>query len=226
MRPIVAAAGTSRAVNVKAIIEAQRAGLTFIVARDPQDRQRLWILEPEDELLWIGRGRACDIRLHWDEATSRCHAELRRVPEGWAIVDDGLSRNGTFVDNQRVTGRRRLHDGEILRIGGCSLTYRLAGGGAAPTKPAESVVAATRITPMQKRVLVALYRPLRDAPGPAAPASNAEIADELVLSVATVKSHVRALFSALAVEDMPHNRKRMRLAELALRAGLVSDQEA
>jgi predicted component of type VI protein secretion system len=225
VRIVAARARTSRATEMKAIIEAQRAGLTFLVARDGRDRQRLFVLEPDDELLWIGRGAACDVCLDWDEAASRCHAELRRVPEGWAIVDDGLSRNGTFVDNQRIQGRRRLHDGEIVQVGGCALTYRLAGASAAATKPGESLGPAPDLTPMQRRVLVALYRPMREATGPAAPATNAQIAAELVLSVATVKSHVRALFAALAVEDMPHNRKRMRLAQLALRAGLVSERE-
>jgi predicted component of type VI protein secretion system len=225
VRVVDTPAGVSRAVELQAVIGAQRAGHTFLVARDGQNRQRLFVLEPQDGVLWVGRGEACDICVEWDEAASRCHAELRRTPEGWAIVDDGLSRNGTFVDNQRIAGRRRLHDGEVVRVGNCSLTYRLAGGSAAPTRPAESPVAAPAVTPAQRRVLVALYRPLRDARGPASPASNAEIARELVLSTATVKSHMRALFAVFAVEDLPHNRKRMRLVELALRAGLVSVRE-
>lgn len=225
VRVVVTPEGSSRAVELQQVIAAQSAGLTFLVTRDGQDCQRMFVLESHDDLLWVGRDAGCDICLDWDEETSRCHAELRRIPEGWTVIDDGLSRNGTFVDNQRISGRRRLQNGEIVRIGGCALTYRPAGVGTTPTKPAAGALAPPVLTPMQQRVLVALYRPLREATGPAVPASNAQIADELVVSVATVKTHIRALFAALGVEDMPHNRKRVRLAELALRAGLVGARE-
>ena len=33
-------------------------------------------------------------------------------------MDDGLSRNGTFVNGERLSGRRRLTDGDTLRFGG------------------------------------------------------------------------------------------------------------
>ena len=45
--------------------------------------------------------------------------------------------------------------------------------------------------------------------------------EELVLSVEAVKTHMRALFDKFEVEDLPHNQKRTRLAELALQAGVV-----
>ncbi len=44
-----------------------------------------------------------------------------------------------------------------------------------------------------------------------------------MLSVEAVKTHMRALFDKFEVEDLPHNQKRTRLAELALQAGVVSD---
>jgi len=207
-----------------AVVELQRRGVPFLVASDSADRQRIYVLEPHDGVLWIGRGAACDISVDWDASTSRCHAELRRLPECWAIIDDGLSRNGTYVDGARICGRRRLRDGDVVRVGSCELTFRPAGGSADGTLPAESLAAAPALTPMQRRVLTALCRPLHAAEGPTSPASNAEIAAELVLSIATVKTHIRALFAAFGVEDLPHNRKRMRLAELARRAGLAGER--
>jgi pSer/pThr/pTyr-binding forkhead associated (FHA) protein len=40
-----------------------------------------------------------------DLLVSRLHAKLERIGGAWTIVDDGLSRNGTFVNGQRVIGR-------------------------------------------------------------------------------------------------------------------------
>ena len=33
------------------------------------------------------------------------------------VCDDGISRNGTFVNNDRISGRRRLRDGDVIRVG-------------------------------------------------------------------------------------------------------------
>ena len=52
-------------------------------------------------------------------------------------------------------------------------------------------------------------------------ASNREIAAELVLTVAGVKTHLRALFDKLSISDLPQNRKRAELARRALAIGLV-----
>lgn len=223
MRVIESHSGASRALELKAVIEAQRAALPILVARDGEDRQRVFVLEPHDERLWVGRGAACDLRVEWDEQASRCHAELVRVPEGWAVVDDGLSRNGTFVGGERVAGRRRLHDGEVVHFGSSSMTYRrLSVASRASTRPAGDMVAVPDLTATQHRVLVALCRPLQDTPGPAVPATNPAIAAELVLSTEAIKTHMRTLFAKFGVEDLPQNQKRARLAELAMQAGLLA----
>jgi len=80
------------------------------------------------------------------------------------------------------------------------------------------------LTPAQRRVLVALCRPFRDG-GYAAPASNQQIADELVVSVDAVKSNLRPLFAAFGVDDLPQNQKRAGLALRALRSGVISRRE-
>lgn len=129
------------------------------MTRDEHDGQRVFVLEPHDERLWVGRGSACDVRIERDEKASRCHAELVRFPDGWAVIDDGLSRNGTFVGGERIAGRRRLHDGEVVRCGGFLLTYRLAGASGAATRSDDGLLALPDLTPKQHRVLVLLCRP-------------------------------------------------------------------
>jgi len=225
VRVIESDAGASHAVELKSVIEAQRFGLPVLVARDGEDRQRVFVLEPHDERLWVGRGPECDVRIEWDEKASRSHAELMRVPDGWAVVDDGLSRNGTFVGAERVAGRRRLQDGEVVRFGDTAVTYRLPRSFGASTVAADDVVTLPDLTPTQRKVLASLCRPLWNPAAPAVPASNPVIAAELVLSVEAIKSHMRTLFAKFGVEDLPQNQKRVRLAELAMQAGLVSQRD-
>ncbi len=50
--------------------------------------------------------------------------------------------------------------------------------------------------------------------------TNQQIAEELFLSVDAVKAHLRALFGAFGVEDLPQNQKRSVLAMRAMQLGL------
>jgi DNA-binding NarL/FixJ family response regulator len=76
------------------------------------------------------------------------------------------------------------------------------------------------LSPAQRRVLAALCRPSLEQPF-AGPPSNREIAEELVVSVDTVKSHLHTLFELFGVADMPQNRKRSELVRRAFEAGLA-----
>jgi DNA-binding winged helix-turn-helix (wHTH) protein len=69
-----------------------------------------------------GRDPRCDV---WVEASgvSRRHARLDVDTESTTIVDLESS-NGTFVGGQRLTGPRRLQDGDVIELGAASLTFR------------------------------------------------------------------------------------------------------
>ena len=71
-------------------------------------------------------------------------------------------------------------------------------------------------------MLIALCRPFREGSEFASPASNKQVADEVFLSVDAVKANLRALFESFEVGDLPQNQKRVRLAELALRSGVIT----
>lgn len=215
------------APELKAQIEAEREGGPFLVFRDGEDRQAIVAIEAGAAELWVGRGESADVRLEWDEEVSGLHAQIEVVREEVTLVDDGLSRNGSYVNEERVHGRRHLRDGDTLRFGRTPVLFRRPGAsaGGEETVIATEAPAAAAISPAQRKVLVALCRPYKDGSSFATPATNQEIGSELHLSVDAVKTHMRALFEKLGVGDLPQNQKRVALVERALQNGVVNSRE-
>jgi hypothetical protein len=201
-------------------LEAERLGSPFLALRDNGNRQRIVPLDGMRSSLTIGRQASSDLALSWDPEVSRAHAELERIGDVWTVVDDGRSRNGSFVNGERVHGRQALHSGDVLAFGGTRLTF------VAPLEHADgsTAVAASRVAPplsaAQRRVLIALCRPFASARF-ATPPSNRELAAELCLSVETVKFHLRGLFEMFGLEQLPQRQKRAQLAQQALEAGVI-----
>ena len=212
--------------ELKAVIEAERAGAPFLVYRDAPGEQHILVLGDDVPRVTVGRALANAICLDWDSEVSRLHAELERVGGDWTVSDDGLSRNGSFLGGERITGRRRLRDGDVVRCGGTTITFRQpTATGSAETSVAADGFDGASLSASQRRVLVALCRPFKDSGGYVTPATNQQIADELFLSVDAIKTHLRALFSKFGIEDLPQNQKRVRLVELALTNGIVAPRD-
>ena len=67
----------------------------------------------------LGRHPECDIVLD-AAAVSRQHAQILSEGEDY-FVEDLHSRNGTYVNGQRIEGKQLLQNGDRLKI--CDLTY-------------------------------------------------------------------------------------------------------
>ena len=214
------------APELKAQIEAERAGRPFLVFRDGEGEQRILTVEPGATELWVGRGDSADLRLEWDEEVSALHAQIEVVRDECTLLDDGLSRNGSFVNEERVHGRRHLRDGDTIRFGRTAVLYRRPGENVPEaTAIAAEAAPVAAISPAQRKVLVALCRPYKEGGSFATPATNQEIAAELHLSVDAVKTHMRALFEKLEIGDVPQNQKRVAVAERALHSGVISKRD-
>jgi hypothetical protein len=208
--------------ELKAVIAAQREGVAFLEYRDGDDVQRLVALDDEMERISVGRMPGCELALIWDDEVSRAHALLERVGGAWTVEDRGSS-NGTLVNASRITGPVVLRDADVVRIDKTQLVFHDATDAALRrTTPAMGRVAPA-ITDSQRKVLVELCRPAIEAGGGAA--SNREIAEALFVSVETVKTHMRALFDAFAVGDVPQYHKRSELVRRALETGLVTARD-
>jgi len=210
--------------ELKERIEAERRGLPFLLYRDGDGAQRIHDLAAGPERLTVGRSAESAVALTWDLEVSRVHATLERVGGEWTFVDDGRSHNGSFIDSERVQGRRLLRDGDVIALGRTVIVFRSPTGLESMATATSRRRAAPALTGAQRRVLTALCRPYAESAF-AVPASNKQIADELVIGVETVKTHMRALFYAFGLGDLAQHHKRAALAQRALQAGVVSPQE-
>lgn len=209
--------------ELSARLEAERRGVPFLVWRDRSGERLLALDEASAAKVTVGRGAEVDVALSEDDQVSRLHAEIERIGGEWTVADDGLSRNGSFLNGERIGGRRRLTDGDLLRFGATEVLFRapLPAPGTA-TAAAPDGPRVERLTESQRRILVALCRPFRDGGQYATPPTNQEVADEVHLSLDAVKGHLRVLFEKFELGDVPQNQKRVRLVEQALRSGLIS----
>ena len=81
----------------------------------------------------IGRSTECSLRAGSD-AISRQHCELLRTDRGVTVRDLG-SRNGTYVNDEKIEGERLLCNGDRLRIGPLEFRYDAEGELHAAKKP-------------------------------------------------------------------------------------------
>jgi DNA-binding CsgD family transcriptional regulator len=202
--------------ELQARLAAERGEMPFVELRDADGNQRLVTLS--GDRLTLGRSPASGLALTWDAQVSRSHASIEAIDGVWTVLDDGRSTNGTFVNEERVQGRRPLRHLDVIRVGATRVRFHdpsEAGQDSKLTEVAGSV-AVPSLTPAQMRVLGALCRPSDG------PASNEEIAAELTVSVDTVKTHMRALFDAFNLQSSAPYRKRFELVRLAVEAGMVA----
>jgi pSer/pThr/pTyr-binding forkhead associated (FHA) protein len=77
-----------------------------------------------EETSTIGRTAANAIALR-DPSVSAKHAHVIRSAEGFTIEDIG-SRNGTYVNSEKLSEKRLLVEGDLVRLGKIILTFNLA----------------------------------------------------------------------------------------------------
>ena len=128
---------------------AHRVGYAFC-GRAADDRpastesaaNRLWLVRDGRSIVLeqpetiIGRDPKCGI---WIEVpgVSRRHASIRLVSDGvmtTAVLEDLASTNGTFVNDRPVGSPHTLEDGQTIRVGEATLTFRASASAGAATK--------------------------------------------------------------------------------------------
>jgi DNA-binding CsgD family transcriptional regulator len=176
------------------------------------------------ERVTVGKSSSNVVSLNDDSTVSRLHAVLENLGYAWSIRDVG-SRNGTYINGEKISTERVLRSGDELRVGKSKLVFwevrdadEVTVGEAtvsvAPTQPAP------RLTPRELEVLVVLCRPLVSGdPFPEA-VSVKQMAQELFVTEAAIKQHLQNLYDKFAIP--PEGERRVRLANEAIRRGAVT----
>ena len=194
---------------------------------DMSDRLEMWVdgarerIPLQGDRITIGHASTNDVPLPFDPTVSRVHAVLERVASRWCVRDLG-SRNGTFVNGERIFGERPLRDGDEIRAGSVRFVARMeeADLGGDRTVGAET---GPRLTRREHEVLIALCRPMFSGDVFREPASIRQIASELVVTEAAVKQHLSRLYDKFAIHE--RDGRRARLANEAIRLGAVNTAE-
>ncbi len=174
-------------------------------------------LKPLDgERLTVGSDPSSDLVAD-RHGLSRVHAAFERYGEAWSVRDLG-SRNGTFVNGDRVIGERALHAGDEILLGDLRNVFHSSATGAGPTEGLQQPPA---LTHRERDVLVALCRPLLGGDAFTEPATIKTIAAELVVTEAAVKQHIARLYEKFGVDEGGGERRRVRLANAAVARGAV-----
>jgi hypothetical protein len=212
--------------DLEARRKAEQRGEPFLLLRDDSGAQHIVELDERAGSVTVGRRPEADVALTWDPEVSRLHAELEFKAGEWTLCDDGFSQNGTYVNGLRIHGRRRLTDGDLVRIGQTAIAYCDPGmSGLGVTLAPGELGIAPKFSEQQQRILRGLCRPLMGDGEGISPASDAEIAEATGISEDVVTTELDHLGRAFGLQDMPPGDRRAEIALLALRSGLVKADE-
>jgi pSer/pThr/pTyr-binding forkhead associated (FHA) protein len=212
--------------DLEARREAEKLGSPFLLLRDDHGAQRIIELDERAGSVTVGRRHEADLPLAWDPEVSRLHAELEYKAGEWTLCDDGFSQNGTYVNGLRIHGRRRLTDGDLVRIGQTAIAFcDPSNSGLGVTLASGELGVAPKFSEQQQRILRGLCRPLLGDGEGVNPASDGEIAAETGIPEEIVTTELDHLGRSFGLMDMPAPDRRAEIALLALRSGLVKADE-
>jgi len=172
----------------------------------------------------LGKASGNAVALEHDDTVSRLHAVFENLGAAWSIRDMG-SRNGTYLNGEKITAERVLRSGDEVRVGKSRLIFWMVRDSADGRRDEETVTAQPvesppRLTRRELDVLVVLCRPLvSDDPFPE-PAAVKAMAREMYVTEAAVKQHLQNLYDKFAIPT--EGDRRVRLANEALRRGAVT----
>jgi len=92
------------------------------------------VVDVSGERFVVGRADNADLEIE-DTEISREHAAFGELPDGRLTIEDLGSRNGTFVDGERITGRVTLRGGEEIRVGATTIDLEGSAKGATSLRP-------------------------------------------------------------------------------------------
>lgn len=228
--------GSAWAAALPADPTAPRTTSEFRLQAEVRDRRLAYVryrdaggfhalaLTPTPTPLYVGRDPQCVVAIQADDRISRRHARLTFGAGRWSI-EDGPSRNGTFIAGRRLTREELLSDGSTFTVGGTLISFHM---------PPMAVVASTvnddpkqlsrhPLSPRQRKVLRELVRPFVASGGDVATIpTNLAIARALGYEVTTIRDTISDLYRQGGLVRGEAN-QRQALVLMALRERVALD---
>jgi FHA domain len=178
------------------------------------------LIKLSGQRMTVGKASTNLVSLEHDATVSRVHAVLENLGFAWSIRDVG-SRNGTYLNGEKISAERVLRSGDELRVGSSRLIFwEVTQAGDEETEFVEPSQLPPRLTRRELEVLVVLCRPLvSDNPFPE-PASVRRMAHELFVTEAAIKQHLQNMYDKFGIPT--EGERRVRLANEAIRRGAVT----
>jgi len=155
-----------------------------------------------------------------DPQVSRVHAALDSIGPVWFVRDLG-SRNGTFLNRDRVTGQRRLQHNDCVRIGQAELRYVDGDELVRPdTTPIDNDC--PPLTRMERAVLLELCRPILCLDIIREAADVTDIASRLFIGRNAVQAHLTKMYDKFELAQHAGVNRRKLLAASAIQRGCVT----
>ncbi len=158
----------------------------------------------EGNKVTIGRHATNDIVLAGDMRVSRHHAEIEERDGEW-VLRDLRSRNGSLLNGRRVS-ESPLREGDRIKIGGSTFVF------CSEQDPMATITGTDALRSSSKSVLS--EREMEVLNLLALGSTDKQIADALVISLATVRSHLDRIRTKTGC------RRRPELTRLAIELGL------
>jgi hypothetical protein len=111
--PALAEAAGVGAARPATPAKAERKGARLRILEPPEQQGEIYPLGDE---ITVGRGGGCGIVLTADQFVSTVHARVFRRGDD-VFVEDLGSRNGTFVNGERVTTATQVRRGDKVQFG-------------------------------------------------------------------------------------------------------------
>lgn len=196
--------------------ETEEEGALLLAEGGWLDGQRWYV----QGAMTIGRAPDCDIVIP-DRQVSRRHARLIESPDGF-LLEDLASKNGTYINGQRITVPTLLRDGDEVQIALAQKFYFLSSEATLPLEDVPAVWGRLRLDPASRRVWIGerevvpplsvaqfrLLQALYERPGEVVPRDDLIRAvwgeDALGVSAQALDALVRRLRERLAEVDPTH----------------------
>ena len=185
---------------------------------------------PLSDELTVGRdtGRvdlpATHVAIADDPTISELHAIFLRKGPGWCVQVPAVT-NGLFVNGVRLAegSVQLLRANDEIRVGErTAIIFRSLEPAATGRQRTAAAEQPPELTGGERRVLLALCRPLLSGTAFTPPARVADIAKELFVSESAVKQHLGHLYLKFMIdEDGDGSQRRVRLANDAVQRGAV-----